>query len=145
MSKLDLSGQNLSFLADQFSPNVHLADKKLAFWPKPDPQPPGSCAQGNTHTRTHTPTVIAPSNCGKTPSTNTHFKTHLVFLSWMALESFSSVNWPVLWSMMSTHSFCTGRLLPLNTVCEVPELCKQCVKQTVTVSAIVNPIIFKKS
>lgn len=48
---------------------------------------------------------------------------YLVFLSWMALESFSRVNSPVLWSMTRTHSFCTGRLLPLNVVCDVPELC----------------------
>ena len=49
-------------------------------------------------------------------------ETDRVFLSWMALESFSRVNSPVSWFITSTHSFWTGRLFPLNTVCEVPEL-----------------------
>lgn len=41
---------------------------------------------------------------------------HLVFLTWMLLLSFSSTNSPVSWLMMSTQSFWYGRLFPLNTV-----------------------------
>lgn len=41
---------------------------------------------------------------------------HLVFLTWMLLLSFSRTNSPVSWLMMRTQSFWYGRLFPLNTV-----------------------------
>lgn len=48
--------------------------------------------------------------------------TYLVFLSWILWDSLSSVISPVLWSIMSTHSFAYGFFGPLKTdVWAVPE------------------------
>ena len=61
----------------------------------------------------------------------------LVFLHWMVLASFSSVLLPVLCSIMSTHSFWHGQLLPLYTVCVAP---KPGTCRTVTVAVLYSPM-----